>query len=489
VDNQFDNIEDSLRNAFDGFELPVSDMDWTAIENGLTTEPVKRGFIAWWNQNGKRNWYILGLLLLISVSTTWFLSRKDAPINGVNHTNTNYPKANKPAANKDLPSMPNTHKQQKGNQNQSSVSNNDSEAVLPKMGNTKNTKNATTKPIQAGIVANGVKPSASGKAEKIQPRISEPVVVINNPNPAAIPVTAVRYPLVPITVAINEPAFDINTLLLNTPFGIRYKPFNFPNLGKHPLDLKIPKTNLGWEWYAGLQTNIDKNKAKSKAGGAEWGGVQMPNIQHTQINVRFETGAGFRFRSTSVGAGFAFETGAYQTKSDDTIYIKIPTKLLPYITLQNDTMWLIQKTRDSMVVLHHLPNRQWIELPLYFTQRFAIGKNWSLTLGATLNPGYMVGSTGDFVNPYAFGNVGYSSPYQYGIDPKTLNTTGSASAFTKHFRFGNSIQAGIEKQMGIINFGLQLQTRYYYTPVYKNGVPLQQHTFNYGLNIRMGVKF
>jgi hypothetical protein len=488
VPNQFDNIEDSLRNTFEGFELPVNDTDWAAIEKGIISDTKKPGFWAIITNKNNRKWLLGGILLV-------FL--------GLSYTIFNHNSASKSVLQK--PVVSNTEKAgtvaQKVNE------------VKPKLNQQDNAANISGSNKQVSGTMNSVngEPTSSRSPKQnivaISPKgaVNQPISAEIKSNTTSIATTHADAKPVTAKVVIAEPVNrietskptesgetemgEVTTLALNKPMGIfsvpTLSPFNKPKT----VNFDLPKPHLGWEWFAAVQSNFESNNAKSTGGSPVWGGVLYPNLKYNQLNLRFEAGSGYRFRNFSIGAGFAFETGAYQQGTDDTIRIQIPTKTLKYTTLQGEDFWLIQKSRDSIIIIHRQPKRQWIEVPFYFTQRFALGHHYNLTLGATLNPGFMVGSTGEMVNPYAFGNVGFSSPYEYGKDKLTLTNTISANTFTNKFRLGNGLQLGIEKEIGMINFGLQIQTKYYYTPVFKSGVPLQLNTFNYGINARIGVKF
>ena len=504
--NKFDHMEDSVRKAFEGFELPVRDLDWSAISNGLdAAAPAEKGFVAWWNKNKKRNWFISGLLLLLIGGSFVLLNQTDttdkqAQVGIENQSATRNP-APKSGSDATAPALTEPNDLNSG-----------ANANIPAAGNSSSTPETAKGGINSGGKAVSAKPNSVAASNPAE-------IKVNNPAPvkAVSPVTPTKpaepaTPIVPAPVAtptkpqlpvapatqtepVITPSVDADIdFKLNVAGDLKAKGLSFiqnvqPTLTTHLVQTTMPrKLNLGWEWYTSLQANFDNSKATATAGEGIWNGVKMQNSRNAQGNLRFETGLTYRQQGWSIGAGLGFETGAMSYGKDDTIYVKVVTRSLLYKTLQGDTFWLVMKSKDSMIIIKRPPVRQWIEVPVYFTKRFYLGHNLRFTAGFSVHPGYMVGAQGSIANPYAYGQELYMAPYTNG-DPMLQPKTVAAKQYLNAFRMGNGLQLGIEKQMDAFNFGLQLTTRYYYTPVWKTGVPLQQHTFNYGLNIRIGVKF
>ncbi len=502
--NKFDHMEDSVRKAFDGFELPVRDLDWSAISNGLdAAAPTEKGFVAWWNKNKKRNWFILGLLLLLIGGSFVLLNHTDTKekqaLVGIENQSATHTPAPKSGSEVKAPVQT---EQAKGNGGSSAsqpvagshVSKSETGGInnLGDAGSVKTNNNEATKPAEIKVNNPApLKPAAPATpaipAEPVSPVIPAPISTPTKPQQPIVPATQTEPVITPAVDADID--FKLNVAAGLKAQGLSLKQSLQPTLNKNLVQTTMPrKLNLGWEWYTSLQANFDNTKATATAGEGIWNGVKMQNSRHGQGNVRFETGLTYRQQGWSLGSGLGFETGAFSYRKDDTIYVKVVTKSLKYITLQGDSFWLVMKSKDSMIIIKHPLVRQWIEVPVYFTKRFYLGHNLRFTAGFSVHPGFMAGAQGSIANPYAYGQELYMAPYTNG-DPMLQAKTVAAKQYLNAFRMGNGLQLGVEKQMDAFNFGLQFTTRYYYTPVWKSGVPLQQHTFNYGLNIRIGVKF
>lgn len=507
MDNRFDHIEDSVRNAFDGFEMPVSDMDWTAIESKLTPPtPPRRGIFAWFPL--KKRHLLLGAGLLFLGSGIWYFGNQTdtlakevatsqsqtkqnilpgngteerhtatADQNGAARSDGSSAEANAPNGNQTTFTGPeNHHPNTAGTSHPESKANpGPVNAVEPKPNKVEHTSNGDNhKPVSPA-----------------NPQTPTPLEPGNNPLPVVTELPGAGKVVVkdaPETEWIHSPL-----QVLVQPRNIRSFPisgdFGLPKSANTP-PLHLRGMFKGWEFFGNLQANADRSKATADKPAGIWEGVNFSNYRNQFTNLRFDAGLGYRFRSNwYLGGGAALETQARDNGKPDTIRIKVPVSFLPYLNAKGDTLYLFaRKWKDSMVIISHANAATWLEIPLQVRRDFDLGKGWTLNAGLSFNPGILAGASGKMVNPYStLQDASYWKFYEGNVN--TSDNTVKASAYMNHFRFGNGLQFGFQKQSGMFNWGLQAQARYYYTPVWKQATPLHQNTFNYGLNIRIGVKF
>lgn len=87
-------IDDLFRDRFDNFELPVTDADFRAIQDGLKEKRKKRPIIIWW--------FILGALIIAAGIFTYQLRDKDGTLSDNAHDKTNLTEQKQePSANKE----------------------------------------------------------------------------------------------------------------------------------------------------------------------------------------------------------------------------------------------------------------------------------------------------------------------------------------------------------------------------------------------------
>lgn len=483
--NPFDHIEKSVRNAFEEFEMPVSDMDWSRIDSALPEEKKKRGFLVWWKKNGGKGLAILAFLT-VSTGIGYYISNQNhsAKPNAARaavvteNAPTNGPALQTPA---DLEAgLNNRIPVNESLQEHISRSTNSEKAPI---GNKKPQSKATTKPsyISANATAQGQEPL---------PKVDAKPQVVATPSPAATPngnhATATVEP--PETAPNHRglKSVAIRVVQLVFPSLIPSLRLNDNNIVRKSARPTTPPPH-GLQLYTSLSSSYAPGKVQGGTGTGLWEGVTWLHGKNPALNLRLETGleVGKTWKFT---AGAAVEGNPMASKSTDSIRIRIADRFLPYYDQNGVLLYMLaRRWHDSVIVLTQNTQRTWIELPLGMRRTWNLGSNFKLSTGLSFNPGILIGNNGQIANPYQTFSGSYLK-YQYGIHADTTAALAPAGQFLNTVRLGNGLQVGLQKDMKHFYWGVELSSRYYYTPVWKTGIPIKQNTLQYGLNLRVGFK-
>lgn len=459
-------MEDSVRKAFEGFELPVTDMDWSRIEAALPAANKRKGFFFWFNKHKG-----LSLLLLCTAgilgSASYYLASQ--------HTNSQafVSKSESSSAAKATENL--------------SIQDVPAKNQLPAEGAAQNsgTPQAGIAPAQSGTAASTGSSSvptqtrgSNGESTPAEsPAIIKTTATTPTPTAAQPPVVAEEPPTYPAFASLG--------------FGIHK--FITPVLGlfKLPLSIRLHKSTdpaippLTPQFYASLGLSQTPGKMTPKTGSAVWENYQWLGGANPATDLRLEGGITVG-QKWQFHAGAAFEGNPAQSRSSDSIKIRIADRFLPYMDVNGKVLyWLAVRWRDSVVVINRNPQRVWMEIPLGLSRSFDLNNDWKFRAGLTVNPGVMLGGTGQIANPYAQYSGSYLK-YQYGIEADTAAAVIQARPFMNSYRIGAGLQLGAEKTIAPYTLGVYLQTRYY-SPIWKKETALSQNTLQYGLNIRLGI--
>ncbi len=460
-------MEDSVRKAFEGFELPVTDMDWSRIEAALPVENKGKGFFFWFNKHKGLSLLLLCAAGILGSAAYYFASQ---------HTNSQA-FVSKPEASSGAKTTENLSVQDAPAKNQ--ISN----AATVLQDGTPQYKNETvTEAAQSGTI-----PSAQRSIIPAQTRAE--AISAGSPAIAKTPATA------PVTAAVQPPVVAEEPPIFPTfaSLGFGIHKFITPVLGlfKLPLSIRLHKSTdpasppLTPQFYSSLGLSQAPGKMTPKVGSAIWENYQWLGGANPATDLRLEGGMTVG-QKWQFHAGAAFEGNPAQSRSSDSIKIRIADRFLPYMDVNGNVLyWLAVRWRDSIVVISRNSQRVWMEIPLGLSRSFDLTNDWKFRAGLTLNPGVMLGGTGQIANPYAQYSGSYLK-YQYGIEADTAAAVIQARPFMNSYRLGAGLQLGAEKTMAPYTLGVCLQTRYY-SPIWKKETALSQNTLQYGLNIRLGI--
>lgn len=467
-------MEDSVRKSFEGFELPVSDTDWSRIAAALDEKPVRKGF--WYWLKGNRRWGIPVLLILLLSSSVF------------------------------------TYKWMKDSKPADSAANTSQLTTTAKSGSNPAKSDLTEKATASGGAENSASETetVNSVADKIKETVKSTNDFHRNPDLKKVSGKTTVTPETPATspnIGTGDPVNDKKTTAVPTEgarlahlpasFGLRTQTFisrpgrarGFPLSLKPVVAIKPPKTDLGLGYYASLQTTFDPGKVSYTTPTGIWQGFTWLNGSNPALDLRLEGGIEMGTENLKFTIGAALEGNPLQTKSSDTIRIKVADRFVPYMDIHGNILfYLAVRWRDSVIVLRNNPNRLWAEIPLGIRKSFELSKDFKLIAGITANPGVLLGTNAKIANPYLTHSGSYWD-YNYGVkNADTTSATIDAGEFVNPLRMGAGIQLGIQKDLKHINWGIQLQSRYYFTPVWKSGVPLKQNTLQYGINVKVGFK-
>lgn len=488
--NEFDHIEDSIRNAFDKFEMPVNDMDWSRISAALPEDDKKGGFFFWWKKN-KGKGLLIALIALTSASALVYNAVSNKPVQSVQKTSTTQVNTEEQASQKDNQAEIENKKATAEIQADAPVQNQIPNSS-PISGGTATAQNRIA-PNNISAPTAGIRntPNANGNAA-INSTPAPTSVEVGTPKPS-IP-AANPTPTQPSPEVTVEPVPNFGWLqslairLFKNPIpsiGASFKIFNKIGKVNSPNEPSI-KPTLGY--YGLLQTSYAPGQTKAIQGNEIWQKLEWLGGNRPALNLRIEGGIEYGAKTTFTIGG-AIEGNPLAGRASDSIRIQIADRFLPYYDINGKLLYMLAiRWRDSVIVMNHNGHKTWAEIPLGIKHIWALSKNLNFSAGLTANPGILLGSSGNIVNPYQSFSGSYLK-YKYGIDADTTATFVAAKSFQNNTRLGSGLQLGIEKQTTHFNWGIQLQTRYYFTPEWKQGVSIQQNTIQYGINARVGFKF
>lgn len=457
--NQFDHIEDSIKKAFEGFELPVSDKDWSAISSALDKEPKRRGILWFGLFKNKRSTIFLALILALLGAGT-FVWIKQTP---VSKTITKAPlkehitakesgKASGGAGTADKVAE-NTAMEHSGVHKTKT----DGNSYSPPQ--SVNSKNAIADGESYSPVVKTAKPVSTEKT--INPGVQEPV-----------PVTSSKLK-----------SFGLRTFFAQ----VILKAFpNFPLW--NPERQVSPPKGMESGYYFSLNTTFAPGKVSGNSGTGIWEGFQWQQGKNPALNFRLEGGIEMGTPKLKFTLGGALEGNPLTIPANDTIRIKVAYDFFPYMDQHGKVLYMLgRKYKDSTIIIKRNPQKYWAEIPIGIKSTISLKGNTRLSIGATANPGILLGARGEMANPYLTQSGSYWS-YVHGINADTTSATIDAHDFMNKVRMGAGLHLGLEKEMGPFVWGLNLQSRYYFTPVWKKEVPINENTLQYGLNLRLGIK-
>lgn len=448
--NQFDDIEKSVRNAFRDFELPVSEADWKAIQKNIQTAK-KRKFAWWFNTfTGKTLSLISGLV--ISALVTWFTfsgSQKNQKIGNAIEKNTTAVRTENAIEKTEKPSV---------------TASQSNTVVQPKF-----PPAHTDKKVKKVAFASQLTLGSKDKPGKNTSNTVDKNNVDNNQNNTPNPEKT----------DINLKSFGIRTAL-------QTMALNILDMFDWKLKSKIKRTAIGV--YGNVFAGSSPNTVLSNSSTGIWEGISITPGNKSSINLRLEAGISMKKGEWTLKAGTAIDGNLPGNSSTDTIRIKIPTQTLPYMDNQGNILyWLAIRWKDSTILLKNQQKSTWIELPIGIQKDWKAGNKTTISAGITVLPGVKIASSGMIANPYTY-QPGSFWKYNYNLAADTQSLAIQASDFQNNGRIGAGLQIGFQRDAGKYHWGISANNRYYFTPNWKNGFPLKQHTHNIGIQLNIGIK-
>jgi hypothetical protein len=476
VNNKPDHIEDSVRKAFEGFELPVTDMDWSRIEAALPAENNRKGFFFWFNKHKGLSLLLLCAAGMLGSGAYYFATKEN---NSQAFVSTRQ-ESNKHLTKQDVL---NTHStaEDKSASTESPVGQNQDNPAVKSAEELPKAPKAISGSRNAATAESGASNATDRNIREATPRMAEnqnpePVIApqqttANSPNQAVEPPVFVKFP----SLGFGIHKFITPVLaMLKLPLYIQLH---------NPADPSTPPITP--QFYAGLSLSQAPGAVKPKTGNPLWENYQLFNTANPATDLRLEGGYSFG-NQWQFHVGAAFEGNPAQSKGSDSIKIRIADRFLPYMDVNGKVLyWLAVRWRDSVVVINRNPQRVWMEIPLGISRSFDLKNDWKFRAGFTVNPGVMLAGGGEIANPYAQYSGSYLK-YQYGINADTSSAILQARPYMNSYRIGAGLQMGVEKHMAPYTLGVYMQTRYY-SPVWKKETVFNQNTLQYGLTIRLGI--
>jgi len=490
LENEFDHIEDSIRKGFDGFELPVSDTDWSriaaAMEKGASVKPV-----VWWKRKTNKRLLTAGILLLFISGIIYWLSNENTTKNI--HTNEMQRVEKDKGVERQAPAASGENGKER-NVTEGEVTG----------GNPSGPSTAIQSP---NTDAGSDQPNKTGRQNRQNSGGVNPIHIANdNPgdgNPNTNPANPEGSSGSQGTV--QNPSANTNGVEIAPDFqwlpgkGLKVEElaYNTSDLVVLPMlidpvvknKIKPPTPPVTLPFYVGLQTTYAPGNLKLGNSNVLWTNVKDVNGKFSAVNLRLDAGVMFGNQDWKFTVGGAFEGTALQDKKRDSIVIQVADRFLSYQDTHGTTLYYLAiRWHDSVIYINNGPKMIWAELPIGFNRSFQYQKDLKINFGFTFNPGIMLNGSGNISSPFVY-RAGSEWDYVHGI--KNADTTTmviAANPYLNKYRLGSGIQLGIEKEMGYWNWAIQAQTRYYFTPVWKTGVPIKQNTLQYGINLRLGFK-
>lgn len=463
-------MEDSVRKAMEGFELPVNDQDWERISQALDSGRKRRGFWLF-----RKFLPLLILLILATGVAVWMLNDKTPMQQSVKtghqpeHTavHDNQVKDKRIEAKTEdredrLNKTGSGSSSDPGNHN---LANADQARVLNQL------------PADATIIAH------------------DPVVA-----PASAQngqTTAGDQPETGGTTNILQPSAALQI----SPFGIRAAILGLtapqpakiadvvPGLLHFPKDAPTLKTG----WFAGMHLTAATQNTTDLRNTTRWtdNAGLLPMIGNSLgFNIRMDAGlyadlGGWRF-----SGGLGLEGNPIPSTQDRTATIRIAKRFLPYFDSRGTLLyWLAVEWKDSLIKYRQTQQQLWTELPLQAERVLWRTKGFTFRAGLSFNPGVSLLNRATTVNPYTAQSGSYWQ-YMLGRRPDTSSAVLESGEDLQRFRMGNGLSLGISGQQGNMGWGINVNTRYYYTDIWRSKyVPWQQRNLSYGLQFRLDWRF
>lgn len=475
MDNRFDHIEDSLRKAFDNFELPVTDQDWAVISEGIEKRRRRAWYLRW-------PW----LLLLTGLTTAVVLTFT---------ANTGKQTETAPAVKESIRANPVPAEKPARENNVASSGNPDN--IIPANGGFKTAGTATAETVKPAM------PAPVAGSPEIPAAPASPVQAPAGPVAVATPVAApVATPgssePVPVRTSAQEEARKLMSQL--RPFGLRLLLAGFTEVifreisGLKPARTpKPPKPPVTLGWYANSQLSAASLSTSDQRQSGTWNAqsANLPLIGNLNpVNLRFDAGWYMGLKSWKFSGGLGLEGNPAAASEDRTTTIKIATRFLPYFDSRGRLLyWLAVEWKDSVIRYRQTQRQVWTEIPLQAEKTLWKNNKLQVMAGLSLNPGMSLLNRSNTINPYTSQSGSYWQ-HTLGRSVDTTSAVISTGDQLSRTRLGNGLSLGAGGQTGSFGWSVTAQTRYYYTSIWKSqSMPWQQRQWSYGIQFRLDWKF
>lgn len=470
MDNRPDHIEDSLRKAFEGFELPVADTDWNAIEKGLLQHDNRRKGLLWFIKSWPFRIITLGIIITI-IGVLVYQQRNSNIQTGVTRTETTGTNpAPLKAKTQEQYSAVSGDKNQLKADNNAAVNNNNkpmnSVAIQESINGISSGRKTTTANINEGqqIKNESVSPAPDETANKNAGNINSVIVPSFRFNSAALSVLNFEKP-------------EFLATALKTADARNHKPESTP----------VEKG-----FYMGLDFNTARMNTQASKSGI-WADPAVTSSQtgiNNLLNLNLSGGWFISKKGWKVSTGASLEGNPATTATENQYTVKVPKRFLPYFDRSGNLLyWLAVDWKDSVVKSKESRTQVWFELPVNLQKSWKLNRKVSFSAGLSFNPGMAVLNRGKMINPF-ISQSGSFWQYQTGLSADTASIFTDSRQYLSKFRMGNGLMLNLQGKTANFDWELGFNSRYYYTNVWKqNALPWQQRNISIGLQCKLSKKF
>lgn len=473
--DQRDHIEESVKKAFDGFELGLRDMDWSAIQDRLAQKKRRRRFF----------WIFCGIGALLLVGAGWWYgaNAKQAVTGSQEKLSQEKPLQEKPLQEKPSSAIQTT--KEKEHLNSAGI------------------EKSSSKGQQSWASNNGVESQGStssvltkGNGQAGQPETGEKAAK-GDGNPSTINTQGDQSaenvdPVVPPFKFERMSGRWIHWSIIWGEFLNQLeRTVNLAKSTKTEVKPSIPTPNDSikkWQlhYWAGLGTMAYGGKASAVSGQEEFANTPYQSIASTLgMQWQWSGGISIEQKKWNFRTGLGVEHRLPQKRNVEYGYWK-PTLFGEYRDVNGNLIY--RWVRDS--VWEQASFRQQIKstvvyVPLQIERKWALGQRYTLLLGAGTQLGYRIGGRATLANPYLTQDPTWWK-YFKGIDAPTTATIERKDALQR-FSANGGLWLGVDRKMANNQrLGVQLMGNFGMNQRWVQGLPLKERINSYGIQIRWG---
>lgn len=467
MDNRPDHIEDSLRKAFEGFEMPVTDTDWNAIEQGLLQHEKRRKGLFWFISSNPFRLIILGFV--VTLTGLFFYLSMDGN-KGINNGSSKAESAS--STENSMEQSPAMRGNNIPEQAENNVASDDitTDQHIPKHnGNHKS---------GASAVQHSKTHSYTGQHTNKEQALPESKESANNAsdNHADFSVPGFLFRSAVLSaLPVQKP--DFLKTVLKTSDARSYQPENTP----------VEK---------GFYLGMDLNAARMNTQTSNSGIWSDPSVIANKtgisnlLNLNLSGGWFVSKKGWKVSTGASLEGNPATTTDENQYTVKVPKRFLPYFDRSGNLLyWLAVDWKDSVVKSNESRTQVWFELPVNLQKSWKLSSKISFSAGVSFNPGMAVLNRGNMINPFISQSGSYWQ-YQTGQSADTASIFTDSRQYLNKFRMGNGLMLNLQGKTANFDWEFGFNSRYYYTNIWKeNALPWQQKNISIGLQCKLLKKF
>lgn len=255
--------------------------------------------------------------------------------------------------------------------------------------------------------------------------------------------------------------------------------------------LKIPKFN----YFVDAGITVGNITTPKNSENSTMRDVTL-NTKDNSLQTQFKFGIGYQFKLNNfqlkTGLGLDINVNGLNSEASPYMgyWILRPKSFFPHIKVDKDTIWVARKWDSVYVEIQQAPKTSWFELPIQLQTNLYKNKRTSIFAGINATPGILISSSGYVANPYTRQISSYWQYFNKLENVNTYSTTSLASDYLKKWRIGTGVNLGIHKE-GYFGW-YEISAGYQ-----KNGniwktndvLLLRQRNNQYNVKLTMGLKF